>query len=202
MAKKKNKPKYFFIILIVIALAVLVFAFNSKQINFEKNSCPEGIIPENVNFLHGIILFEGEDSYAPFFKIQGSWTDGKGMENSLEYGDGIATGFFKGYDYPTNLGDCVFGQKNGENVNYLYCVPKIYTSDKILDKEGNIIETNVKYKVYLILEPLAEINWEDHSPAYSKFQGAEGDYEIKKMANGRNVILNTKVVSSKCERIK
>jgi hypothetical protein len=200
-----NKKIIFWGVLIVVALTILFFALNSDQVDFKKDSCPEGITPENVNFLHGIILFEGEDSYSPFFQIQGSWADGKGMEDSSEYSDMIDV-FFRDYEIPTRLGDCIFGQKDGENINYLYCVPKIYTSDKLLDKDGNIIESNIKYKVYLTLEPLAKVDWEGNWIA-SKFNGAEGDYEIinpypeNQFENSKHVILNTKVVYSRCERI-
>ena len=35
---------------------------------------------------------------------------------------------------------------------------KYYTSDKILDNSGKIIQDNIHYKIYLVLEPLANVS--------------------------------------------
>jgi hypothetical protein len=204
---KKSSRIWIWIILVIVLLICVVFAYDiggiktsieNKGNTAQQNKCPNGIIPDNLDFYYGSTNLDNSGWY-PFFNIQGSWADGKGIENSNDYND-MPSQFFKNLPIEFILSDCIYGSEEGQNVNYLYCVPKIYTSDKVLDKEGNITKNNIKYKVYLTLEPLAKVDiikYQESLPAIKSID-VTGDYKWVEEGISRDLIINTKIISAEC----
>jgi len=145
---KKNTRKIVLYLVIIIGIVILINYSGSIFSAVNNYSCPTGIIPQNISLDQNLLPFSTQIgnlnpvNKALFYTEEAStyWEDGQPM-NLYE----------KGYL-------CHRGNKEGENVNLVYCDSLLYSKTNTttaISENGTVGATTTKktsYKINLVLQ--------------------------------------------------
>ncbi|MBS3084872.1 hypothetical protein J4411_03085 [Candidatus Pacearchaeota archaeon] len=117
------RKKWIFVVLLVILVwALYFFIFRSAGLIKLSTSCPDGIIPDRFNLNHfADTNYWGLPNYYQGADYLPKWEDGTSVD----------MGWFQG--------SCHLGNKEGENVNYIYCSKIPYRKTSV-SSDGTIGE--------------------------------------------------------------
>lgn len=182
-------------ILLFILLSILLFGCKN-QTNNQSYPCPEEIIPERISINVGEVFKDLSGDYNKVM-IESNFADG--IPINMDYFIDEVLSFEAKHNLDKYFNNCYVGYQVGENKNWLYCFPALYSRTyEVISEEGSILKKeDINLKVEFVLKP--EGNY-----FIDKEQGLfiEKEAWIKEKAFGYNIYANYSVVSATCTKIK
>jgi hypothetical protein len=124
-----KKYLIFIAIIVVLSLIYYFFVMHSAGLISIKTTCPDGIIPQRFNINHVDNSWSLAYKNDWLFPIQNpsAWKDGSEVD----------IGYY--------TGNCHLGNKEGENVNYLYCNEIPYRKKQVNSDGtiGKLVDINI-----------------------------------------------------------
>lgn len=167
--------------------------FASIKNKANTNECPKEIIPDK------LVLLNAQGDVMSQKALDDYFNSGEGVGISdwhkivtYSWKDGTALSIWSNPNdiFSNAPPDCHKGSQEGENVNYCYTKPLIYSSEtKNVDSQGNIngIKT-INYHIELALNPLTNEEWVESSNL------GQGESFV-------HIYQNYSVVSAKCTSV-